>query len=245
MTNQILLADDIYKKFSTSDSGEDLEILSGLSLQVEPGASIAIVGVSGSGKSTLLSLLAGLDVPDEGRVEIDDEDITQMRESQRSILRANKMAFVFQDFMLLPHLTALENVMLPLEMKGEKEAKRIARTELDKVGLAARKNHFPSQLSGGEQQRTALARAFASRPLLLFADEPNGNLDDATGQQIADLLFGVNEDSQTTLIVVTHDMKLAEKCDKVYELKHGRLTLKELERGVDLSQGEPQEPKLG
>ena len=225
MTNTILEAQGIYKKFSLRGRDEELEILRGLDLSINKGMSIAIVGVSGSGKSTLLSLLAGLDVPDEGKMMIDGQDITAMKEAERSILRAQKMAFVFQDFMLLPHLSALENVILPLEMKGMKNAKELGLQELEKVGLGERSNHFPSQLSGGEQQRTALARAFVAKPLVLFADEPSGNLDGTTGQQIIELLFELNRNSNTTLVVVTHDMKLASKCDEIYELKNGRLSL--------------------
>ena len=219
-----LKASNLNKKFTSNT--RSLMILSGLNLNVAEGESIAIVGVSGSGKTTLLSLLAGLDIPDKGSIEIDGIDITKLSEAERSQLRAAKMSFVFQDFMLLPHLTALENVMLPLEMQGRHNPRAIALQELKKVGLGPRAGHFPAQLSGGEQQRTALARAFAVKPLLLFADEPNGNLDSVTGEQIQKLLFGMNRESKTTLILVTHDMKLAHKCDKLYELNKGKLRLR-------------------
>ena len=223
----LLEAVGVTKKFanksSASSAGVSLSILDSLNVKIHKGETVAIVGVSGSGKSTLLSLLAGLDLPDSGEISIDGVDITKLNEAARSIMRANKLAFVFQDFMLLPHLTALENVMLPLEMRGVKDAASRASEELKKVGLEERQNHYPSQLSGGEQQRTALARAFAARPLLLFADEPSGNLDLATGGQISSLMFNLNKESETTLLLVTHDMKLAAMCDSVYELKEGKL----------------------
>lgn len=225
-TRPIVSAQGVYKKFSSGAATEELQILANLNLQVNKGDSIAIVGSSGSGKSTLLSLLAGLDIPDNGNILIDGTDLTQLNETARSGLRAAKMAFVFQDFMLLPHLTALENVMLPMEMRGLNNPKEAAKQELTKVGLGDRANHFPSQLSGGEQQRTALARAFAAKPLLLFADEPNGNLDSNTSTQIVDLLFKMNRESDTTLILVTHDMNLAEKCNQIYELDKGVLNNK-------------------
>lgn len=225
-THPIVSAKGVYKKFSSGAATEELQILADLNLQVNKGDTIAIVGSSGSGKSTLLSLLAGLDIPDQGNILIDGKDLTKLDETARSGLRAKKMAFVFQDFMLLPHLTSLENVMLPMEMRGLNNPKELAQQELNKVGLGDRANHFPSQLSGGEQQRTALARAFAAKPLLLFADEPNGNLDSTTSTQIVDLLFKMNRESNTTLILVTHDMLLAEKCNHIYELANGVVTLK-------------------
>ena len=233
----VLSAQGVYKKFSSGDSAGnatgDLQILGNLNLQLVKSQSLAIVGASGSGKSTLLSLLAGLDLPDQGKIFIDGVDLTQLDETSRSSLRATKMSFVFQDFMLLPHLTAQENVMLPLEMRGVAAAKELATNELTKVGLADRMHHFPSQLSGGEQQRTALARAFVAKPLILFADEPNGNLDDKTSEQIVQLLFGMNLDNHTTLVLVTHDMKLAEKCDQIYELVEGQLKLIGGTQGVE------------
>lgn len=222
-TQAIVSAQGVYKKFSSGSAIEELQILANLNLHVEKDDSLAIVGSSGSGKSTLLSLLAGLDIPDQGKVFIDGVDLTELDETSRSSLRAAKMSFVFQDFMLLPHLTALENVMLPLEMRGLINPKELAAQELNKVGLGDREHHFPSQLSGGEQQRTALARAFAAKPLLLFADEPNGNLDVTTSAQIVQLLFKMNRENHTTLILVTHDMKLAEQCNQIYELAGGVL----------------------
>ncbi len=222
----ILSAQGVHKKFSSGSATEELHILANLNLQIDKSDTIAIVGSSGSGKSTLLSLLAGLDIPDQGKILIDGEDLTQLNETSRSALRATKMSFVFQDFMLLPHLTALENVMLPLEMRGWTDPKKLATQELVKVGLGDRANHFPSQLSGGEQQRTALARAFAAKPLVLFADEPNGNLDTTTSEQIVQLLFKMNRENHTTLILVTHDMQLAEKCNQIYELSGGVLRSK-------------------
>ncbi len=220
----LLLANNISKKFSLPGTDEELQILQELSLQVERGATVAIVGASGSGKTTLLSILASLDLPDRGHVLIDGEDITRLSEKERSILRATKLAFVFQDFLLLPHLTALENTMLPLEMRGDKQAHLKAMTELQKAGLGERANHYPSQLSGGEQQRVGLVRAFATHPQILFADEPSGNLDNTTGDMIAQLLFQMNEEYKTTLILVTHNIQLAKRCSQVYELHNKRLS---------------------
>ena len=201
-----------------------LAILSGVDLDVRRGESVAIVGVSGSGKSTLLGLLAGLDAPSEGRVLLAGADLNTLDEDGRARLRSSRVGFVFQSFQLLPSLTALENVMLPLELAGSAEPARAARDMLGEVGLAERLGHYPNQLSGGEQQRVAIARAFAGSPELLFADEPTGNLDQRTGGQVIDLLFQLNRERGTTLVLVTHDHAIADRCDRVLTLTAGRIT---------------------
>ncbi|MBN7136760.1 ABC transporter [Lysobacter enzymogenes] len=206
----------------TLPSGE-LTILDGVGFSIAKGDTVAIVGASGSGKSTLLSLLAGLDSPSTGEVVLDGETISALDEDGRARVRGEKVGFVFQSFQLLPSLTALENVMLPLELRGDRDAQAPARAILDKVGLGQRLDHYPRQLSGGEQQRVALARAFVTRPSLLFADEPTGNLDTHTGQAIIELLFQLNADAGTTLILVTHDDHLAERCHRRIRLDSGRL----------------------
>lgn len=203
-------------------SGE-LTILEGVGFTIPRGEAVAIVGASGSGKSTLLSLLAGLDVPSEGEVRLDGEPLSGLDEDGRARVRGEKVGFVFQSFQLLPSLTALENVMLPLELRGDDDAEGPARTILGQVGLAGRLGHYPRQLSGGEQQRVALARAFVTRPAVLFADEPTGNLDTRTGQAIIELLFNLNREAGTTLVLVTHDEHLAERCNRVLRLDAGRL----------------------
>ena len=209
-------------KHVTLPSGE-LTILDGVGFSIAKGDTVAIVGASGSGKSTLLSLLAGLDSPSTGEVVLDGETISALDEDGRARVRGEKVGFVFQSFQLLPSLTALENVMLPLELRGDRDAQAPARAILDKVGLGQRLDHYPRQLSGGEQQRVALARAFVTRPSLLFADEPTGNLDTHTGQAIIELLFQLNADAGTTLILVTHDDHLAERCHRRIRLDSGRL----------------------
>ena len=201
-----------------------LTILEDVSLSVAPGESVAIVGTSGAGKSTLLGLLAGLDQPSSGHVAIDGESLSDLDEDGRARMRSGRVGFVFQAFHLLPGLTALENVLLPLELAGQGDAGKAAGEALEQVGLAARKAHYPRQLSGGEQQRVAIARAFAPRPLLLFADEPTGNLDDATGERIQDLLFRMQAEQATSLVLVTHDERLAARCDRCLRLEKGRLT---------------------
>ena len=206
-----------------SSSGNVLTILSNLELSVGASERVAIVGSSGSGKSTLLSLLAGLDNPSSGKVLINGEDISLLDEDGRAAVRGRHMGFVFQSFQLLPALTALENVMLPLQLAGRKDAKPLATIALEKVGLSERTGHYPKQLSGGEQQRVAIARAFAPQPAILFADEPTGNLDAATGKHIIDLLFNLNAEAGTTLILVTHDMALAQRCERVLTLQSGQL----------------------
>jgi len=200
-----------------------LPILTGLNLAVPSGERLAIIGSSGSGKSTLLGLLAGLDTATSGKVLITGEDIGQMDEDGRAAMRARTMGFVFQSFQLLGSLTAFENVMLPLQLAGRSDAHAIAMAALESVGLAARATHYPKQLSGGEQQRVAIARAFAAKPAILFADEPTGNLDVATGEAIIKLLFDLNAQSGTTLVLVTHDMQLAKRCQRVLSLQHGVL----------------------
>jgi|TARA_B110000908_G_scaffold138324_1_gene164397 putative ABC transport system ATP-binding protein len=200
-----------------------IEILNGLDLQVVQGESIAIIGSSGSGKSTLLALLAGLDVATSGMVEVAGNPFSVLDEDARAAMRGAQMGFVFQSFQLLSTMTALENVMLPMQLANRKDAKQQAIVTLDKVGLAERISHYPKQLSGGEQQRVAIARAFAPQPAILFADEPTGNLDIATGERIIELLFSLNQQANTTLILVTHDMQLAQRCERVLTLQHGKL----------------------
>jgi putative ABC transport system ATP-binding protein len=200
-----------------------IPILTGLNLAVPRGERLAIIGSSGSGKSTLLGLLAGLDTASSGKVLIAGKDIGLMDEDGRAAVRAEHMGFVFQSFQLLGSLTALENVMLPLQLAGRRDAQAIAVSALESVGLAARATHYPKQLSGGEQQRVAIARAFAAKPSILFADEPTGNLDVATGEAIIKLLFDLNAQSGTTLVLVTHDMHLARRCQRVLNLQHGQL----------------------
>ena len=203
--------------------GGRLVILHEISFRVMPGEAVAIVGASGSGKSTLLGLLAGLDVPTQGRVLLAGEDLNALDEDARAALRGRLLGFVFQSFQLLPALTALENVMLPLELAGRSGARADAEQMLARVGLSQRLGHYPKHLSGGEQQRVALARAFAAKPGLLLADEPTGNLDAATGADIIDLMFAINAEQGTTLVLVTHDEAIARRCGRVLKLAGGRL----------------------
>nr|WP_276568397.1 ATP-binding cassette domain-containing protein [Xanthomonas cannabis] len=207
---------------SVSGPEGTLHILDNVSLTVSEGDSIAIVGASGSGKTTLLGLLAGLDLPSRGSIALSGQDLGQLDEETRAALRAREVGFVFQSFHLLPALTAEENIALPLELAGREDPARV-REVLEAVGLSARARHYPRQLSGGEQQRVALARAFVARPRILFADEPTGSLDQATGAQISDLLFALNATSDTTLVLVTHDMTLAQRCKHIYRIDSGRL----------------------
>ncbi len=207
----------------TSPEGE-LLILDDVSLKIDVGEAMAIVGPSGSGKSTLLGLLAGLDVPTGGRVFLDGIELTTLDEDGRARLRAGRVGFVFQSFQLLQSLTALENVMLPMELVGEGSPRTAATEILQRVGLGKRLHHYPNQLSGGEQQRCAIARAFASNPRMLFADEPTGNLDQTTGARIVELLFALNSERATTLILVTHDRAISEHCHRIVELEAGRLS---------------------
>jgi putative ABC transport system ATP-binding protein len=200
-----------------------LVILRDVDLDVGAGESLAVLGVSGSGKSTLLGLIAGLDVPSAGSVWLGGVELFSLDEDERARLRGDLVGFVFQSFQLLPALTALENVMLPLELAGRRDASRAAREVLERVGLGARLDHYPRQLSGGEQQRVAIARAFAPAPGLLLADEPTGNLDTHTGRQVIDLLFQLNRERGATLVLVTHDAALADRCDRKLRLEEGRL----------------------
>jgi len=200
-----------------------LAILSGVSLAIARGETVAVMGASGAGKSTLLALLAGLDEPTSGEVHLAGKDLTRLDEDGRAAVRAGHVGFVFQSFHLVPSLTALENVMLPLELAGRGDARAAALEVLARVGLAERVGHYPRQLSGGEQQRVAIARAFVTRPDVLFADEPTGNLDAATGERIMELLFGLNAETGTTLVLVTHDQALAARCGRVIRLDAGRI----------------------
>tara|TARA_B100001059_G_scaffold85927_1_gene84015 strand:- start:19 stop:714 length:696 start_codon:yes stop_codon:yes gene_type:complete len=200
-----------------------LTILKGITLKVNEGEIVAIVGASGSGKSTLLGLMAGLDGASSGDVLLDDNNLTEMDEEQRAMLRGQLVGFVFQSFQLLPSLTALENVMLPIELKGDDKARDKAKQLLQRVGLEERWHHYPNQLSGGEQQRVAIARAFATQAKILFADEPTGNLDTATGEKVVELLFELNREFSTTLVLVTHDERLAQRCNRVIKLVAGEI----------------------
>ena len=221
MTNLIIRAAGVTKRVSTAD--HNLTILNDVSLSVIAGQSLAIVGPSGAGKSTLLGLLAGLDTPSEGGIWLGHHQITKIDEEGRAAVRAELVGFVFQTFQLLSSLTALENVSLPMELAGDRQARDRAKEFLAKVGLAERVGHYPKQLSGGEQQRVAIARAFACRPKILFADEPTGNLDRATGLKVSDLLFELNEQSDTTLVLVTHEQRLADRCDTIVVIDDGKL----------------------
>lgn len=200
-----------------------LTILSDINFSIRSGESVAVVGESGAGKSTLLALLAGLDLPSEGHVVLNGSNLSLLDEDGRAILRAESVGFVFQSFHLVPSLNALENVMLPIELAGRKDARKAARDIIEKVGLGERWSHYPAQLSGGEKQRVAIARAFATAPAVLFADEPTGNLDSRTGGNIMALMFDLNRTTATTLILVTHDQSLAQRCDRTIVLDAGRL----------------------
>ena len=217
----ILWTQALSKQVSTGE--QQLTILQNIELQVNPGEAVAIIGASGSGKSTLLGLLAGLDLPTSGKVHLDAIDIFALDEDSRAALRGRVLGFVFQSFQLLPALTALENVMLPLELAATGDAETTARRLLERVGLGKRLHHYPKQLSGGEQQRVAIARAFATAPKLLLADEPTGNLDSATGVQIIELMFELNREHGTTLVLVTHDEALSRRCSRQIRLADGKL----------------------
>ncbi len=221
MNRVAIKTDGIVKVVPTSEG--ELTILDAIDLEINAGESIAIVGASGSGKTTLLGILAGLDLPSGGTVELGGVELTALDEEERAKVRGAQVGFVFQTFQLLASLTALENVMLPSELRGESNAAGQARELLEKVGLGERMGHYPRQLSGGEQQRVAIARAFASRPKVLFADEPTGNLDTVTGARVINLLFELNEEFQTTLVLVTHDEQLAGRCQRIVELDAGRI----------------------
>lgn len=222
MNTSVIQTRDLVK--TIPQSGHDLQILRGINLDIAQGESVAITGTSGSGKSTLLGLLAGLDLPTSGRIALFGQDLTPMNEDQRAAVRLGKVGFVFQSFHLLDNLTALENVLLPLELgAANAEFKARAVQALQQVGLGQRLNHYPTQLSGGEQQRVALARAFVTQPKILFADEPTGNLDKATGLEITQLLFNLQNQWQTTLVLVTHDESLAARCQSHYRMANGVL----------------------
>ncbi len=217
----ILNVHELRKTYSSG--GAELTVLDDITFSVPAGTTFALVGPSGSGKTTLLGLCAGLDTPNAGSVELCGADLGSLSEDERALLRNRQVGFIFQNFQLLPTLTALENVSVPLELQGDPRAVESARELLAKVGLADRGHHYPSQLSGGEQQRVALARAFANRPQVLFADEPTGNLDEETGSRVVSLLFDLNKEAGTTLIIVTHDTDLARRCDRLLRLKGGRV----------------------
>tara|TARA_Y100000748_G_scaffold120774_3_gene101421 strand:+ start:2352 stop:3035 length:684 start_codon:yes stop_codon:yes gene_type:complete len=225
MSDAVVIARHLNKVVTTSEA--PLQILKDVNLSIQRGSSVAIVGASGSGKSTLLSLLAGLDLPSSGEVLLAGQSLTTLDEDQRAALRGLEVGFVFQSFQLLDSLNAVENVMLPLELAGRRDARQHATELLERVGLKARISHYPQQLSGGEQQRVAIARAFASEPAILFADEPTGNLDAATGQKITDLLFDLNREHGTTLILVTHDERLAARCERALHMQAGQLQVEQ------------------
>lgn len=217
-----------------SSAGSNLTVLNNINFSVDAGSTISIVGPSGSGKTTLLGLCAGLDRSSTGLVELNNIRIDQLTEDQRAQVRNKYVGFIFQNFQLLPTLTALENIMVPLELRGEKNIKPRALELLDKVGLAARGHHYPSQLSGGEQQRVSLARAFSNSPKILFADEPTGNLDAETSERVVKLIFDLNKEAGTTLVLVTHDMDLASKTQRIIRIKGGVITADDLTGNVNV-----------
>ena len=221
MNTTVLAANNLSKQVSSPEG--TLTILDDVTLQIQQGETVAVIGASGAGKSTLLALLAGLDVPTSGQVQVNGIELTSLDEDGRAAVRAKHVGFVFQSFHLVPSLTALENVMLPLELAGTARAREAALAALDHVGLSARSSHYPNQLSGGEQQRVAIARAFVTKPAVLFADEPTGNLDAVTGERVMNLLFEMNAASGTTLVLVTHDVRLADRCQRVIKLDMGRV----------------------
>lgn len=218
---KILRVENLSKTYNNGN--RKLVILDKINFDIEEGETFAIVGPSGSGKTTLLGLSAGLDRSDEGTIELCGENLSELDEDDRAALRNRHVGFVFQNFQLIPTLTALENVAVPLELRGDSSAENEATALLEKVGLQDRMNHYPTQLSGGEQQRVALARAFCNKPKILFADEPTGNLDEATGQNVIDLLLTLNKDLGTTLVIVTHDMELAKKTQRILKLRGGKV----------------------
>jgi putative ABC transport system ATP-binding protein len=217
----VLRAEKISKQVSSPEG--TLTILAAVDLSIQAGETVAIIGASGAGKSTLLALLAGLDEPSDGRIWLNGAELTALDEDGRAAVRAQHVGFVFQSFHLVPSLTAIENVMLPLELAGKSGAREAAAEVLERVGLTPRREHYPRQLSGGEQQRVAIARAFVTRPALLFADEPTGNLDSATGERIIELLFELNRAAQTTLVVVTHDNMIAQRCGRTIRIDAGKV----------------------
>jgi putative ABC transport system ATP-binding protein len=219
--DSVLVVEDVSKQVSSPEG--NLTILSRVTFRIAAGESVAVVGPSGAGKSTLLALMAGLDLPSRGNIWLNGARLTELDEDGRALVRAANVGFVFQSFHLVPSLNALENVMLPLELAGAADARKAASNILREVGLADRVRHYPSQLSGGEKQRVAIARAFAAAPAVLFADEPTGNLDSRTGATVIDLMFDLNRHSSTTLVLVTHDRSIAERCDREIELEAGKL----------------------
>jgi putative ABC transport system ATP-binding protein len=237
MSNQLssaaIVARQVSKRIDTAT--HTVEILKGIDFQVDRGQFVAIMGASGSGKSTLLGLLAGLDAPTSGQILLDGADITGLEEDELAVLRGRTVGFVFQSYQLIPTLTAEENVLLPLDLAGERDAGDRARELLDRVGLLDRRDHYPVQLSGGEQQRVALARAFVMRPPILMADEPTGNLDSKNGRLVLDLLLQLNQREKTTLLLVTHDRELAAFADRIITLRDGAIVADELQIGVSAS----------
>lgn len=219
--SKILKITDLEKTYTSGS--KKITVLQNISFEVEKGETFSIVGPSGSGKTTLLGLCAGLDYPDNGTIELCGHNLKVLNEDERAQLRNKEVGFIFQNFQLLPTLTALENVVVPLELQGDKNAAKIGMDLLDKVGLADRFHHYPSQLSGGEQQRVALARAFSNRPSILFADEPTGNLDDETGEKVIQLLFELNKEAGTTLVIISHDLDLANRTQQILRLKGGKI----------------------
>lgn len=219
--SKILKITDLEKTYTSGS--KKITVLQNISFEVEKGETFSIVGPSGSGKTTLLGLCAGLDYPDNGTIELCGHNLKVLNEDERAKLRNKEVGFIFQNFQLLPTLTALENVVVPLELQGDKNAAKIGMDLLDKVGLADRFHHYPSQLSGGEQQRVALARAFSNRPSILFADEPTGNLDDETGEKVIQLLFELNKEAGTTLVIISHDLDLANRTQQILRLKGGKI----------------------
>jgi putative ABC transport system ATP-binding protein len=223
--SKILKITGLEKTYASGN--KQLTVLRDISFEVNKGQTFSIVGPSGSGKTTLLGLCAGLDQPNAGRVELCGQDLNSLNEDQRAQLRNKEVGFIFQNFQLLPTLTALENVSVPLELQGAKDATKKSMELLDKVGLADRFHHYPSQLSGGEQQRVALARAFANSPSILFADEPTGNLDEETGEKVIQLLFDLNKETGTTLVIISHDLDLANRTQQILRLKGGQILTNE------------------
>lgn len=221
MPETVLKAEALTKAYRSAD--RELVVLDNVSFEVQQGTSLSIIGPSGSGKTTLLGLCAGLDVPTSGSISLMNFQLNKMSEDDRAYIRNQYIGFVFQNFQLLPTLTALENVAVPLELRGERNVTQKAKDLLARVGLGERFTHYPSQLSGGEQQRVAMARAFITSPRILFADEPTGNLDEENALQITDLLFGMNREEKTTLILVTHNLELAEKTERILQMKGGKL----------------------
>ncbi len=219
--SKILNVDGLGKTYTSGSRA--LTVLDAISFTIEAGETFAIVGPSGSGKTTLLGLCAGLDQPDRGYVELCGTRLSGLTEDELALLRNREVGFIFQNFQLLPTLTALENVIVPIELQGAKNPTKVGMDLLAKVGLEERFHHYPSQLSGGEQQRVALARAFSSKPSILFADEPTGNLDEGTGEKVVELLFDLNKEAGTTLVIVTHDLELAQKTQKILQLKGGKI----------------------